>query len=275
MLQLCGKQVAGFEAAIHAMHDIFNDNTECILLIDAGNAINSINPKDMLHNLKFMCPVIAKYTSNCYICPAILFIIVGGELLSKESKTQGDPTSTGGYTLEILPLLQFLLGFILVNKLNAREVAFANDFTVAGKLSSIKDYWSQLISYGAKYSYFLKASKSYFIVKEDQLPNATVLFENSNENIAVERKGHLGTIVGSDGCKLEYVDGLVKDWNTQVSMLSAVADSQPQAAYSAFVSGFNYKDGNIILNRSNNSVLVCLKIYRNRQVFDLIWTSEI
>ena len=102
-----------------------------------------------------------------------------------------------------------------------------------------------------------------------------MLFENSNENIAVERKGHLGTIVGSDGCKREYFDGLVKDWNTQVSMLSAVAESQPQAAYSAFVSGFNYKHGDIMLNRSNNSMLVCLKIYRNRQVFDLIRTSEI
>ena len=40
-LQLCGRQVPESEAAIHAMHDIFNDvNTEDILLIDAGNAFN-------------------------------------------------------------------------------------------------------------------------------------------------------------------------------------------------------------------------------------------
>ena len=37
-LQLCGGQVAGSEAAIHAMHDVFNDDdTEGILLIDAEN----------------------------------------------------------------------------------------------------------------------------------------------------------------------------------------------------------------------------------------------
>ena len=50
-LQLCGGQVAGSEAAIHAMHDVFNDdNTEGILVIDAENAFNSINRNVMIHN---------------------------------------------------------------------------------------------------------------------------------------------------------------------------------------------------------------------------------
>ena len=74
------------------------------------------------------------------MCFARLFIIGGGELLSKEGTTQGDLTSMGAYALGILPLLQFLLDFISVNDLNAKEVAFADDFTVAGKISSIKDY---------------------------------------------------------------------------------------------------------------------------------------
>ena len=44
LLQLCKWQVAGSEAAIRAMYEIFNDdNTEVILLIDAENAFNSIN----------------------------------------------------------------------------------------------------------------------------------------------------------------------------------------------------------------------------------------
>ena len=140
-LQLWGGQDAGSEAAIHAMHDVFNDDKmEGILLIDAENAFNSVNRKVMLHNLKFICPVIATYISNCYMCPAGLFIIGGGESPSKEGTTQGDPTSMGAYALGILPLLQFLLDFISVNQLNAKEVAFADDFMVAGKLSSIKYY---------------------------------------------------------------------------------------------------------------------------------------
>ena len=74
------------------------------------------------------------------MCPSRLFIIGGVKLLCKEGITQSDPISMDTYTLGILPRLQFLLDFISVNKLNTYEVAFADEFTVAGKLPSIKDY---------------------------------------------------------------------------------------------------------------------------------------
>ena len=67
------------------------------------------------------------------------------------------------------------------------------------------------------------------------------MFDNSNVNITVEGKTHLGAIVGSDGYKREYVDKLVNDWNNKLCILSTVAESQPQAAYSAFVSGYKNK----------------------------------
>ena len=66
-------------------------------------------------------------------------------------------------------------------------------------------------------------------------------FVNSNVNIAVEEKRHLGDIVGSDNYNPAYVDKLVKDWNSQLCMLSTLAESQPQAAYSAFPNGFKDK----------------------------------
>ena len=58
-LQRCGGQVAGSEAAIHAMHVFNDDKTKGILIIDAENAFNSINSKVMLYKFKFICPVIA------------------------------------------------------------------------------------------------------------------------------------------------------------------------------------------------------------------------
>ena len=129
LLELCGGQVARSEAAIHAMHDVFNDdNTESILLIDEENAFNSINRKVMPHNLKFICPVIATYISNCYMCPARLFIIGGEELFPKEGTTQGDPTSMGAYALGILLLLRFRLDFISVSLLLPMTLRFLANY---------------------------------------------------------------------------------------------------------------------------------------------------
>ena len=47
----------------------------------------------------------------------------------------------GTCALGFLPLIHFLLIFISINHLSAKEVAFAGDFTVAVKLNSMRDYW--------------------------------------------------------------------------------------------------------------------------------------
>ena len=85
-----------------------NVDTDAILLIDAENAFNFINPEVMLHNLKFICPIIATYIINCYVTPSRLFIAGEGEILSSEGATQGDPTAIGAFALGILPLIKFL-----------------------------------------------------------------------------------------------------------------------------------------------------------------------
>ena len=69
--------------------------TDAVLLIDAENAFNSINHEVMLHNFKFNYPIIATYKINCYATPSRLFIVGGGEILSSEETTQGDPTAMG------------------------------------------------------------------------------------------------------------------------------------------------------------------------------------
>ena len=76
------------------MYEIFKDHTtECILLIDAENAFNSVNRNVMPYNLKFNCLVMSTYISICYACPVRLFIISGGKLLSNEGTIEEDPTS--------------------------------------------------------------------------------------------------------------------------------------------------------------------------------------
>ena len=52
------------------------------------------------------------------------------------------------YASGILPLIKFLLEFINLNDMNAKEVVFSDDFSVAGSLNSIKDYWGKLTAIG-------------------------------------------------------------------------------------------------------------------------------
>ena len=228
-LQLSTGQEAGTEAATHAVQDIFaNEDTEAVLLIDAENAFNSINRKVM----NFICPIITTYITNYYITPARLFIIGGGKILSQEGTNQGDPTAMGAYTLGILPLIHFLLEFISINHLSAKQIAFADNFTVAGKLTSIRDYWGKLTVLCPKCGYFPKASKSFLIVKEDKLGEARNVFNDSNVNISIEGKRHLGAVIGSnDKYREKYVKDLVNDWNNQLALLSSIAESHSQVYY--------------------------------------------
>ena len=86
-LQLSTEQDAGVKAVVHAIHDIFfKENPKAVLLIDAENAFDFINWKLMLHNMKFLCPLICTCICNCYAAPARLFIFGMGEILSRQPR---------------------------------------------------------------------------------------------------------------------------------------------------------------------------------------------
>ena len=62
-LQLCAVQASGCEAAVHAIGDIFDEqSTDALLLVDADNAFNCLNRKVLLHNIRYQCPPMAIYT---------------------------------------------------------------------------------------------------------------------------------------------------------------------------------------------------------------------
>ena len=144
-LQVCAGQNSGVESAIHSMHDVYDlEETEAVLLIDAENAFNLINRKVMLHNISILCPIIATFVNNCYAVPARLFVIGGKEILSNEGTTQGDPTAMAAYAIGVTPLLRLLYDQTRTQNHTLKEVAFADDFTVAGKISEIKGFWNTL-----------------------------------------------------------------------------------------------------------------------------------
>ena len=64
------------------------------------------------------------------------------------------------------------------------------------------------------------------------------MFTETNINITTDGRKYLRSVARSDTCKVQYAEGLVNDWSTQLKLLSTIAVNQSQAAYLAFTSGF-------------------------------------
>ena len=253
-LQLCAGHKSGCEAAVHAMRDLYEEEeNDALLLVDASNAFNSLNRAVLLHNIRYICPPMATYIRNCYSTPSRLFIAGGAELESAEGATQGDPLAMPGYGVGITPLFPLIRPTVdddghvpetlpigpLPN--TTKHVAFADDLAGITKLQQLRLWWDNVEKYGPPLGYHPKASKSWLIVKEDMLDDAKVLFDDTNINITTSGRPYLGSFVGSDGGKAQYIQELIQTWVEQLDTLSIIARSEPQAAYAAFVSGFQHK----------------------------------
>ena len=236
---MCSGQKAGGEAAIHAMRRVFeSEEAEAVLLVDASNAFNSINGQALLHNTRVICTAFSTYVTNCYRRSARLFVIGGVELTSKEGSTQGDSIGMAVYATGITPLLEDLLSVISVHD---RMAAFADDITAAGKCVSLRTWWDHITSIGPYFGYFPQPAKSWLIVKREHLSRAEECFVGTNIQITTEGERHLGAVIGSEGYRESYCQGLVKKWSEELTLPSQIAVIQPQAAYACYVSGYQHK----------------------------------
>ena len=108
-LQVCAGHSAGAEAAIHAMSQVFEEEgTDGILLIDASNAFNQMNKAVAMHNIQITCKELSMYIINTYRSSSRLFICAGGEILSHEGTTQGDPLVMPWYSINTSIMIQSL-----------------------------------------------------------------------------------------------------------------------------------------------------------------------
>ena len=83
--------------------------------------------------------------------------------------------------------------------------------------------------------------KSWLIIKPEVEGKAKTIFHGSGVQITTEGKRHLGASLGSTKYKEEYLSSKVDEWIAQLRILSQIARTQPQAAYSAFITGFRHK----------------------------------
>ena len=70
---------------------------------------------------------------------------------------------------------------------------------------------------------------------------ASVVFGNTKINLTLEGTWHLGGVIGKHPYERKYVNELVTNLNNQLWLLSKIAETKPQSAYAAFVTGFKGK----------------------------------
>ena len=236
-LQLCAGQKSGSEAAIHAMHTIFeSDDTDAVLLIDASNAFNALNRAAALHNIRILCPIIAIYAINTYRQPARLFVIGGKEIVSAEGTTQGDPLAMGLYALSIQPLITSLQAASSV-----KQCWFADDASGAGSIMEIRTWWDALSTLGPDFGYFPNDRKCWIIAKPAKEESVREAFKDTSINVTVQGQKHLGAAIGSREYLEEYVSEKVTNWINDIAKLAEFALSQPQACYAAYTFGLKHR----------------------------------
>ena len=140
-VQLCAGQIAGVEAAVHAVQKSFQqDETEAALLIDASNAFNSLNRDAALHNIRFLCPSISTMLINTYRAPTELYID-GEVIFSREGTTQGDPLAMPMYAIATIPLIRSLPESV-------SQVWYADDAAALGTVAELRNWWDNLTKLG-------------------------------------------------------------------------------------------------------------------------------
>ena len=117
----------------------------------------------------------------------------------------------------------------------------AGDFNGIGTVEPLKKWWSLLEEEGKKFGYNVRAKKSYLIVKEQHKDKAKEIFEDTNIKISTEGHRHLGSVIGSKQFSENYISSLITQWCEEITELSLIAKNHPQAAYSAFTSGYKHK----------------------------------
>ena len=106
-LQVCTGHSAGAKPAIHTMSQVFDEEeTDGTLLIDTTNTFNQMNKALAMHNIQITCPIMSKYIINTYQSLSRLFLCGGGEILSQEGTTQGDPLAMPWYSVSMSIMIQ-------------------------------------------------------------------------------------------------------------------------------------------------------------------------
>ncbi|KAL5261580.1 hypothetical protein ACHWQZ_G007326 [Mnemiopsis leidyi] len=237
-LQTCGGLEGGVEASVHAVREMYMDeSTDCVLLVDAANAFNSLNRSSALQNVGVLCPPLHQYLKNLYGSPTMMVVNGTKEtLVSAEGTTQGCNLAMDFYGIGIMKLIHMLKEQVP----DCRNSWYADDSAGAGKAIAVKEWWEALQKYGPKMGYFPQPEKTILIIKD---PTKQDFFKSLFPGIKVTAEGHryLGSFIGTKKATESYVATKVEEWVQDIKDISTAASSEPQLAYAGFYFGITKK----------------------------------
>ncbi|KAG0723439.1 hypothetical protein GWK47_042743 [Chionoecetes opilio] len=137
-----------------------------------------------------------------------------------------------------MSVLQDVIAF---EKTKVKQVAYADDLSGAGKLQDLSHWWGLIHANGPTIGYTPNAAKSFLIVKPEHYDGAVNIFSGSGIVVTKEGQRHLGAVIGTEEYKKEYVGEKVSEWVHEVDVLSAMAKTEPHAAYAAYTHGLQHR----------------------------------
>ena len=202
-------------------------------MVDASNAFNCLNRKAGLQNTGILCPEIYTYLRNTYSTASDLYITGGKgyKIKSNEGTTQGDTTAMAFYALSIMKMVKSIMNDVP----NVKQVFYADDGAGGGDLDSTLKFWEVLKSEGQKYGYFVNPSKTFLLVKPKFFEAAKAKF--TDINITVKGHKYLGSYIGTDEGKEEFVKEEIRNWVNDIEGISSAAECEPHLGYCAYVYG--------------------------------------
>ena len=90
---------------------------------------------------------------------------------------------------------------------------------------------------GPAFGYFPNPSKTWLVTKQGRFDEASNTFAGSGVNVTLDGRPYLGALIGSQEYVEEYVSSKVRAWSSSINVLSDIAKSQAQAAFSALTHG--------------------------------------
>ena len=136
-----------------------DDTTDCVLLVDAAYALNSLNRSAALQNVGVLCQ-----PRHQYSIPQESILITHKDgcqrnkktLVSLVGTTQGCNLAMDFYGIGIMKLIHKLKGLIP----DCCNSWYADDSAGAGRADAVKRWWEAVKKYGPKIGYFPQPEKT-------------------------------------------------------------------------------------------------------------------